>query len=60
MSDGDATMWRSMCTAVATGATLIGGGVSSVTVWTAKIRLVKHQRRIAAMQHFVAEAEVNA
>jgi hypothetical protein len=49
-----------MCTAVATGATLIGGGVSSVTVWTAKIRLVKHQCRIAAVQHFVAEAEVNA
>lgn len=53
-------MWRNMCTAVATGATLIGGGVSSVTVWTAKIRLVKHQCRIAAVQHFVAEAEVNA
>ena len=60
MSDGDATMWRNMCTAVETGATLIGGGLSSVTGWTAKMRLAKHQGCIAAMQHFVAEAEVNA
>ena len=48
-----------MCTAVETGATLIGGGLSSVTGWTAKMRLAKHQGCIAAMQHFVAEAEVN-